>query len=173
MGVCGRNGSEIGSQSITMRWTCQKRLPIWELHFCRMGNGGGYEHQLSWNDHDGPINEYILIHLLFWVDLYSLAGWILVTVYELCSDHSDNEWVRMDWTVTHIAAHQPLDRSVRSVDREWVALIITIMDWLGNGGEQRYQIVDCDEWFDKICKLSVQWFMIINEYRIQWNRKGN
>ena len=74
-------------------------------------------------------------------------------------------------------AHQPLDRFVRSIDREWVDLIIRIMDWLGYGSEQWYQIVDCDEWFDKICKLSVQWFMIINEYRIQWNRgkgiKGN
>ena len=59
-------------------------------------------------------------------------------------------------------AHQPLDRSVSIVDREWVDLIIRIMDWLGYGSEQWYQIVDCDEWFDKICKLSVQWFMIIN-----------
>ena len=59
-------------------------------------------------------------------------------------------------------AHQPLDRSVSSIDREWVDLIIRIMDWLGYGSEQWYQIVDCDEWFDKISKLSVQWFMIIN-----------
>ena len=90
---------------------------------------------------------------------------IVMTVYELCSDHSDNEWVRMemDWIVTHGVAHQPLDRSVSIVDREWVDLIIRIMNWLGYRNEQRYQIVDCDEWFDKICKLSVQWFMIINE----------
>ena len=30
------------------------------------------------------------------------------------------------------------------------------MKWLGYGNEQRSQIVDCDEGFDKICKLSVQ-----------------
>ena len=42
-------------------------------------------------------------------------------------------------------AHQPLDRSVRSIDRERVDLIIRIMDWLGYGNEQRYQMVDCDE----------------------------
>ena len=43
-------------------------------------------------------------------------------------------------------AHQPLDRSVRSIDRERVDLIIRIMDGLiGLWSEQRYQIVDCDE----------------------------
>ena len=86
---------------------------------------------------------------------------IVMTVYEMYSDHSDNEW-EWRWIVTHCVAHQPLDRSVSIVDREWVDLIIRIMDWLGYGSEQRYQIVDCDEWLDKICKLSVQWFMIIN-----------
>ena len=86
---------------------------------------------------------------------------IVMTVYELCSDHSDNEW-EWRWIDTHGIALQPLDRSVRSIDRERVDLIIRIMDWLGYGSEQWYQIVDCDERFDKICKLSVQWFMIIN-----------
>ena len=99
---------------------------------------------------------------------------IVMTVYELCSDDSDNEWVRMemDWIVTHCVAYQPLDRSVSIVDREWVDLIIRITDWLGYGNEQRYQIVDCYEWFDKISKLSVQWFMIINEYSMKQREWG-
>ena len=68
-------------------------------------------------------------------------------------------------------AHQPLDRSVRSiVDGEWVDLIITIMDGLGYGSEQWYQIVDWG--FDKICKLSVQWFMIINMYTMKQREWG-
>ena len=87
--------------------------------------------------------------------LYSLS-WLCmncVLIIGIMSENGDELGV----------AHQPLDRSVRSiVDREWVDLIIRIMDWLGYGSEQWYQIVDCDEWFDKICKLSVQWFMIIN-----------
>ena len=90
----------------------------------------------------------------------------------------------MDWIVIHGVVHQPLNRSVRSVDREWVDLIIIIMEWLmvsrwiellgyeSDYNNQWSQIVDCDEWYDKICKLSVQWFMIINVYRYQWNR-GN
>ena len=98
-----------------------------------------------------------------------------MTVYELCSDHSDNEWVRMemDWIVNDGVVHQPLDRSVSNIDREWVDLIIRIMNWLvGLWSEQRYQIVDCDEWFDKICKLSVQWFMMINVYSMKQREWG-
>ena len=90
--------------------------------------------------------------------LYSLS-WLCMNCVLIIWIMSEWEW---RWIVTHGVAHQPLDRSVRSIDREWLDLIIRIMDWLGYGSEQRYQIVDCDEWFDKICKLSVQWFMIIN-----------
>ena len=91
--------------------------------------------------------------------LYSLS-WLCVNcvlMIRIISENGDELGV----------AHQPLDRSVSIVDREWVDLIIRIMDWLGYGSEQWYQIVDCDEWFDKICKLSVQWFMIINEYSMK------
>ena len=47
-----------------------------------------------------------------------------------------------------------------------------LMKWLGYGNEQRSQIVDCDEWFDKICKLSVQWSMIINVYTMKQREWG-
>ena len=97
--------------------------------------------------------------------LYSLS-WLCgncVLIIRIMSENGDELGV----------AHQPLDRSVSIVDREWVDLIIRIMDWLiGLWSEQRYQIVDCDEWFDKISKLSVQWFMIINVYTMKQREWG-
>ena len=96
--------------------------------------------------------------------LYSLS-WLCMTcvlIIRIMSENGDELGV----------AHQPLDRSVMSIDREWVALIITVMDWLGYGSEQWYQIVDCNERFDKICKLSVQWFMIINVYSMKQREWG-
>ena len=106
--------------------------------------------------------------------LYSLS-WLCVNCVLIIGIMSEWEW---RWIVTHGVAHQPLDRSVMSIDGEWVDLIIRIMDWLGYGNEQRSQMVDCDEWFDRICKLSVQWFMIINmnsmkqrEWRLSMTRR--
>ena len=95
--------------------------------------------------------------------LYSLS-WLCmncVLIIGIMSENGDGLGV----------AHQPLDRSV-SIDREWMDLIIRIMDWLVYRSEQWYQIVDCDKWFDKICKLSVQWFMIINEYSMKQREWG-
>ena len=100
--------------------------------------------------------------------LYSLS-WLCMNCVLIIRIMSEWEW---RWIVTHGVAHQPLDRSVSSIDREWVDLIIRIMDGLGYGNEQRYQIVDCDEWLDKICKLSVQWFMIINVYTMKQREWG-
>ena len=69
--------------------------------------------------------------------LYSLS-WLCmncVLIIRIMSENGDELGV----------AHQPLDRSVSIVDREWVDLIIRITDWLGYGSEQWYQIVDCDD----------------------------
>ena len=96
--------------------------------------------------------------------LYSLS-WLCtncVLIIRIMSENGDGLGV----------AHQPLDRSV-SIDREWVDLIIRIMNWLvGLWNEQRYQIVDCDEGLYRICKLSVQWFMIINMYTMKQREWG-
>ena len=48
-----------------------------------------------------------------------------------------------------------------AIPTEYFALYLTLtLLWMAFsfmvGSEQRYQIVDCDEGFDKICKLSVQ-----------------
>ena len=67
-------------------------------------------------------------------------------------------------------AHQPLDRSVSIVDREWVDLIITIMDWLGYGvnSDIRLLIVMNDSIRFVNWVFSDPWLSM----RIQWNR-GN
>ena len=57
--------------------------------------------------------------------LYSLS-WLCmncVLIIRIMSENGDELGV----------AYQPLDRSVSIVDREWVDLIIRIMDWLGYG----------------------------------------
>ena len=101
---------------------------------------------------------------------------IIMTVYELCSNHSDNECVRMemDWIVTHGVAHQPLDRCVSIVDREWVNSIIRIMDrlmkWLGYkvNRDIRLLIVMNDSIRFVNWVFSDSWLSMC----IQWN-KGN
>ena len=98
---------------------------------------------------------------------YLIRKWSL-----LCRPLFKSRMVLLEVKPKDMLIHMWEKQSVSSVDREWVDLIITIMDWLGYGSEQRYQIIDCDEWFDKICKLSVQWFMIINVYTMKQREWG-
>ena len=93
--------------------------------------------------------------------LYSLS-WLCmncVLIIRIMSENGDELGV----------AHQPLDRSVRSiVDREWVDLIIRIMDWLGYGVNRdiRLLIVMNDSIRFVNWVFSDSWLSIC----IQWNR---
>ena len=93
--------------------------------------------------------------------LYSLS-WLCVNcvlMIRIISENGDELGV----------AHQPLDRSVRSVDREWVDLIITIMDWLGYGvnSDIRLLIVMNDSIRFVNWVFSDSWLSM----SIQWNRE--